>query len=387
MLSGAFPGPGCGVGGEFLGGRRNVARFTFGRQMAEKIENSHLVEMEPLVPPRAIKAKSPLTDGAEKLVMDTRTAICDILHGRDRHRLLVVTGPCSIHDAEAAYEYAERLKPIIDETREDLVIVMRTYFEKPRTTVGWKGLINDPHLDGSCDIPAGLELARQILLRINHVGVPCASELLDPVTPQYVADLLSWAAIGARTTESQTHREMASGLSMPIGFKNTTGGEVSGAINAMISAGHAHSFLGINGDGLTSVVKTSGNPDRHVILRGGGGRSNYSEGDIASVTEMIANEGIARPIMVDCSHGNSNKDYTRQTTICRDVMQLREDLKYDVMGLLIESNLNAGNQVWQEGTELQYGVSITDACIGWDETRDLLYQVGEVVHANPVSTV
>lgn len=355
--------------------------------MAEKIENSHLVEMEPLVPPRAIKARSPLTGGAEKLVMDTRTAICNILHGRDRHRLLVVTGPCSIHDAEAAYEYAERLKPIIDETREDLVIVMRTYFEKPRTTVGWKGLINDPHLDGSCDIPAGLELARQILLRINHVGVPCASELLDPVTPQYVADLLSWAAIGARTTESQTHREMASGLSMPIGFKNTTGGEVSGAINAMISAGHAHSFLGINGDGLTSVVKTSGNPDRHVILRGGGGRSNYSEGDIASVTEMVANEGIARPIMVDCSHGNSNKDYTRQTKICRDVMQLREDLKYDVMGLLIESNLNAGNQVWQEGTELQYGVSITDACIGWDETRDLLYQVGEVVHANPVSTV
>ena len=388
MLSGAFPEPGYDTSVGSSGGRRggrNEACFSFGRQMAEKIENSHLVEMEPLVPPRAIKAKSPLTDGAEKLVMDTRTAICDILHGRDRHRLLVVTGPCSIHDPEAAYEYAERLKSVIDETREDLVIVMRTYFEKPRTTVGWKGLINDPHLDGSCDIPAGLELARQILLRINHIGVPCASELLDPVTPQYVADLLSWAAIGARTTESQTHREMASGLSMPIGFKNTTGGEVSGAINAMISAGHAHSFLGINGDGLTSVVKTSGNPDRHVILRGGGGRSNYSEGDIASVTDMVADEGIARPIMVDCSHGNSNKDYTRQTTICKDVMQLRENLKYDVMGLLIESNLEPGNQVWEEGTELQYGVSITDACIGWDETRDLLYQVGEVVRANPVS--
>ena len=355
--------------------------------MPEKIENSHLVEMTTLVSPRAVKEKLPLTEGAAGMVMHTRQAICDILHGRDRQRMLVVTGPCSIHDPDAAYEYADRLKPIIDATRDQLVIVMRTYFEKPRTTVGWKGLINDPHLDGSCDIPTGLELAREILLRINHMGVPCASELLDPVTPQYVADLLSWAAIGARTTESQTHREMASGLSMPIGFKNTTGGEVSGAINAMISAGHPHSFLGINGDGVTSVVKTAGNPDRHVILRGGGGRSNYSQDDIAQVSEMVAKEGIARPIMVDCSHGNSNKDYTRQAAICRDVLQLRQEQKYDVMGLLVESNLNPGNQSWKEGTELAYGVSLTDACIGWAETHDLLYDMAEVVQSNPVAVL
>lgn len=353
--------------------------------MPEKIENSHLTEMTPLVSPRAVKAKLPLTEGAAGLVMQTRHAICDILHGRDRHRLLVVTGPCSIHDPHAAYDYAERLKPVIDATREQLVVVMRTYFEKPRTTIGWKGLINDPHLDGSCDIPAGLELAREILLHINHMGVPCASELLDPVTPQYVADLLSWVAIGARTTESQTHREMASGLSMPVGFKNTTGGEVSGAINAMISAGHPHSFLGINVDGMTSVIKTLGNPDRHIILRGGGGRPNYRQEDIAQVTDMVAKEGIARPIMVDCSHGNSNKDYTRQSAICRDVLQVRQGQEYDVMGILLESNLKPGNQSWKEGSHLEYGVSITDACIGWEESCDLLYEMAEVVQSNPLA--
>ena len=351
--------------------------------MPEKIENSHLIEMTPLVSPRAIKVKLPLTEGAAGVVMQTRQAICNILHGRDRHRLLVVIGPCSIHDSQVAYEYAERLKPIIDATRDHLVIVMRTYFEKPRTTIGWKGLINDPHLDGSCDIPTGLELAREILLHINHMGVPCASELLDPVTPQYVADLVSWAAVGARTTESQTHREMASGLSMPVGFKNTTGGEVSGAINAMISAGHVHSFLGINADGVTSVIKTLGNPDRHIILRGGGGRPNYSQEDIAQVTEMVAKEGIARPIMVDCSHGNSNKDYTRQAAICRDVLRLRQEQEYDVMGILLESNLKPGQQSWKKDSELAYGVSITDACIGWEESRDLLYEMAEVVQSNP----
>ena len=345
--------------------------------MPERIENSHLVEMQPLTPPRAVKAKLPLTERAADVVMRARREIRDILHGRDRSRMLVVTGPCSIHDPKASFEYAERLKPIIDATREHLVVVMRTYFEKPRTTVGWKGLINDPHLDGSCDIPAGLELAREILLHINRLGVPCASELLDPVTPQYVADLLSWAAIGARTTESQTHREMASGLSMPVGFKNTTGGEVAGAINALISAGHPHNFLGINGDGVTSVVKTLGNPDRHIILRGGGGRSNYGAADIAQVSAEAANAGIARPVMVDCSHGNSNKDHTRQAAVCRDVLRLRREQRHDVMGLLLESNLEPGNQTWKEGSPLAYGVSITDACIGWDETRDLLYEAAD----------
>lgn len=353
--------------------------------MPERIENSHLVEMTPLVPPRAVKAKLPLTEGAADVVIQARHAVCDILHGRDRHRLLVVAGPCSIHDPEAAFEYASRLKPIIDATRDHLVIVMRTYFEKPRTTVGWKGLINDPHLDGSCDIPAGLELAREILLHVNHLGVPCASELLDPVTPQYVADLLSWAAIGARTTESQTHREMASGLSMPVGFKNTTGGQVSAAINAMISAAHPHSFLGINGDGVTSVIKTLGNPDRHIILRGGGGRSNYGPADIAQVSAEAAKTGIVRPIMVDCSHGNSNKDHTRQASVCRDVLRLRRAQCHDVMGLLLESNLKPGNQTWKEDSRLEYGVSITDACIGWEETQDLLYETAEAAQSHPTA--
>ena len=351
--------------------------------MPERIENSHLVDMQPLIPPRAVKARLPLTESAADVVVRARREIRDILHGRDRHRMLVVTGPCSIHDPEASFEYAERLKPVIDATRDHLVVVMRTYFEKPRTTVGWKGLINDPHLDGSCDIPAGLELAREILLHVNQLGVPCASEMLDPVTPQYVADLLSWAAIGARTTESQTHREMASGLSMPVGFKNTTGGEVAGAINALISAGHPHSFLGINGDGVTSVIKTLGNPDRHVILRGGGGRSNYGAADIARVSAEAAKAGIARPVMVDCSHGNSNKDHTRQAAVCRDVLRLRREQRHDVMGLLLESNLEAGNQTWKQGSPLAYGVSITDACIGWDETHALLYEAADTVASRP----
>jgi len=347
--------------------------------MAEQIENRNLAEVTPLIPPRAIKAQLPLTDVAAGVVLEARRAIRDIIHGRDAQRLVIVVGPCSIHDPTAAYEYAERLKRVADATREQLVVVMRTYFEKPRTTVGWKGLINDPHLDGSCDIAAGLELARTILLRINTLGVPCAGEMLDPITPQYIADLISWAAIGARTTESQTHREMASGLSMPVGFKNTTDGGLEAALNAVISARHAHAFVGINVDGLTAVLKTTGNPDRHIVLRGGGGKANFDPDAIARAAQLVAGEGIARPIMVDCSHDNSNKDHTRQLHVCREILRQLSHGQPAIMGISLESNLKAGKQTWKKGVALAHGVSITDACIGWEETEELLHEIAATV--------
>ena len=353
--------------------------------MPERIENRNLVEVTPLIPPRAVKAKLPLTEAAAAVVLAARRAIRDVIHGRDQQRLVVIIGPCSIHDPAAAYEYARNLKRVVDATREQLVIVMRTYFEKPRTTVGWKGLINDPHLDGSCDIGAGLELARSILLKINAFGVPCAYEALDPVTPQYIADLVSWAAIGARTTESQTHREMASGLSMPVGFKNGTDGGLEIALNAMISARHPHSFLGINAEGVTSVIKTLGNPDRHIVLRGGGGRPNYGPDDVARAATLVADEGVCRPIMVDCSHDNSGRDHTRQAHVARESARQFHNGQQAIMGLLLESNLQPGKQSWGEGGTLAYGVSITDACIGWDETEELLYEIAATVGQGSVS--
>jgi 3-deoxy-7-phosphoheptulonate synthase len=326
----------------------------------------------PLISPRAVKAAQPLTARAAEVVLETRRAIRDVLHGRDRERLLVVVGPCSIHDPGAALDYARRLARIAEASRDRLIVVMRTYFEKPRTTVGWKGLINDPNLDGSCDIATGLQIARRILIEINELGLPCGGEVLDPITPQYISDLLSWASIGARTIESQTHREMASGLSMPIGFKNSTDGGLQVALHAMISARHPHTFLGISADGATAMIKTAGNPDRHVVLRGGAAGPNYSPADVARATHMVASEGVARPVMIDCSHGNSSKDYTRQPLVCREVLAHLSASGAAVMGLLVESNLHPGRQDWEAGTALRYGVSITDACIGWDETEALL---------------
>ncbi len=351
----------------------------------EKIEDRNVIGVTPLIPPRAVKAAQPLTEPVAALVLETRRAVRDILSGRDRKRLLVVVGPCSIHDPAVAYDYARRLKPVADRTRDHLVLVMRTYFEKPRTTVGWKGLINDPHLDGSCDIATGLQLARTILLEIGRLGVACGSEVLDPITPQYISDLLSWASIGARTIESQTHREMASGLSMPVGFKNSTDGGLQVALHAMISARHPHTFLGINADGATAMIKTAGNPDRHVVLRGGGRGPNHGPADVARAAELVAGEGVARPIMVDCSHDNSNKDHTLQGAVCRDVLRQLTDGQDAIMGLLIESNLQPGRQTWKGGTELAYGVSITDACIGWDETEPLLYEIADAVARRPIA--
>ncbi len=353
--------------------------------MTEKIEDRNVVGITPLIAPRAVKAAQPLTDAAAALVLETRAAIRDILAGRDRKRLLVVVGPCSIHDPDVAYDYARRLRPVAERTRDRLLVVMRTYFEKPRTTVGWKGLINDPQLDGSCDVAGGLQLARTVLLEIAALGVPCGSEVLDPITPQYISDLLSWASIGARTIESQTHREMASGLSMPVGFKNSTDGGLEVALHAMISARHPHTFLGINADGITAMIKTAGNPDRHVVLRGGARGPNHAPADVARAVELVAGEGVARPIMVDCSHDNSSKDHTRQAAVCRDVLAQLAAGQQAIMGLLVESNLHAGRQTWKAGTALAYGVSITDACIGWDETEPLLDEIADAVGRRAVA--
>ncbi|MGQ0695418.1 MAG: 3-deoxy-7-phosphoheptulonate synthase [Nitrospiraceae bacterium] len=351
--------------------------------MIRPIENQHVIEIKALPSPRAIKTKLPITDQAAALVVETREAIRRILHGQDRERLLVIVGPCSIHDQEAAYEYAAKLKPLADALHDRFLIVMRTYFEKPRTTVGWKGLINDPHLDGTCDIATGMELARTILLNINQSGMPCATELLDPISPQYIADLISWTAIGARTTESQTHREMASGVSMPVGFKNGTEGSLQGAVNAMTSARTPHHFFGINAEGQTSIIRTTGNPDRHIVLRGGRGKTNYDAENVANAEAAVADEGIARPIMIDCSHDNSSKDHRRQGLVAREVLRQFREGRQSIMGLMLESNLNPGKQTWKQGISLDYGVSITDACLGWDETTALLTELAEAITPRP----
>jgi len=351
--------------------------------MNQPLDNQHVIDIKALPSPRAIKTKLPITEEAAALVVETRDAIRRILHGQDRDRLLVIVGPCSIHDAEAAFEYAARLKPVADALRDHLLIVMRTYFEKPRTTVGWKGLINDPHLDGTCDIATGMELARTILLRINQLGVPCATELLDPISPQYIADLISWTAIGARTTESQTHREMASGVSMPVGFKNGTEGSLQVAVNAMTSASTPHHFVGINADGQTSIIRTMGNPDRHIVLRGGGGKTNYDAEHVAKAEAAVAGEGIARAIMIDCSHDNSSKDHRKQGLVAREVLRQFREGRHTIMGLMLESNLNPGKQTWKQGIPLAHGVSITDACLGWDETASLLTELADSLVTKP----
>ena len=347
----------------------------------EAIENRNLAGVEPLVPPAEVKRRIPVSEPAAETVIAARARIRDVLHGLDPHRLVVVVGPCSIHDRDAALDYARRLGPVIDRTADALVVAMRTYFEKPRTTVGWKGLLNDPHLDGTCDVAAGIELARQILHEINVLGVPCASEALDPVTPDYLADLLAWASIGARTAESQTHRQMASGLSMPVGFKNATDGSVEAASNAMVAAAEPHSFLGVSPDGRTSIVKTTGNPDRHVILRGGTAGPNHDAEHVDRAAGLVAEQGIPRPIMVDCSHGNSRKDPSRQPEVAREVLAQHRGGQHALMGLLIESNLRRGSQTWKPDGELEYGVSITDACLGWDETEALLDEIAAHVRA------
>ena len=334
-----------------------------------RTENLNIVEVMPITSPKKLKDLLPVSDSVIETVLNARNAIKNILDGKDS-RLLMIVGPCSIHDPKAAIEYAERLKKLADEVSETVLVVMRVYFEKPRTTVGWKGLINDPELDGSHKINKGIELARRLLLDINALGLPCATETLDPITPQYLADLISWSAIGARTTESQTHREMASGLSMPVGFKNGTDGGLSVAINAMKSALQPHHFLGINNEGLSSAIQTSGNRNLHLVLRGGNNGPNYDAVSIHKAAESLASEGLPEAIMIDCNHANSGKDPSRQELVLRDAIHQIKNGDNSIIGIMIESNINGGNQ--PISASLQYGVSITDACLDWENTNRII---------------
>jgi 3-deoxy-7-phosphoheptulonate synthase len=339
----------------------------------------HVVETRPLVAPSLLHRELPMGETAAATVREARERIKAILRGDDP-RLLVIVGPCSVHDVKAAQEYAAAIAEEHRRYAQQLEVVMRVYFEKPRTTVGWKGLINDPHLDGSYDINTGLRLARGLLLHLADMGLPAATELLDPVVPQYIADLISWTAIGARTTESQTHREMASGLSMPIGFKNGTDGSAITAINAMEAAARPHNFLGINKEGHAAIVTTTGNPDGHLVLRGGKQGTNYHAEAIEAAAAALAKEGLPARVMVDCSHGNSNKDYRRQGEVAGQVAeQLRSGSRH-VMGVMIESHLVAGNQkIPADLSQLTYGQSITDACIDLGTTRELLQELAGAV--------
>jgi 3-deoxy-7-phosphoheptulonate synthase len=337
-----------------------------------RTQDLHVKEIVRLLTPRELKAQLPTTDAANATVARSRERVIRILRQEDP-RLLVVIGPCSIHDEKSALEYANRLNSLRKEVAGQMEIVMRVYFEKPRTTIGWKGLINDPHLDGSQDIETGLKIARKLLLDITGMGLPAATEFLDPIVPQYIADLISWAAIGARTTESQTHREMASGLSMPVGLKNSTDGSLQVAIDAMGAARHPHSFLGINEDGATSIVRTAGNPHTHVVLRGGRAKTNYDAESIRAAEEKLNSEKLPPVLMVDCSHANSEKKFAKQEDVWRSVIQQRIEGTQSLIGLMVESHLHEGNQPISENLKaLRYGVSITDSCIGWETTERML---------------
>ena len=337
-----------------------------------RTENLNVSELAPLTPPRLLKQELAAPSSSLENVVATRQAIRDILEGRDP-RLLVIAGPCSIHDPAAALEYARRLATLRRERARDLLIVMRVYFEKPRTTIGWKGLIYDPHLDGSADIATGLRTARKLLLDINALGLPTATEMLDPIVPQYISDLVSWVAIGARTTESQTHRQMASGLSMPIGFKNGTDGNIQVAIDAMESARHPHSFLGIDDDGHAAIVRTCGTEWGHLILRGSAASPNYDEASLRDACRRLSARSLRCAIMVDCSHGNAGKKFARQEQVWNDIIARRAAGDRLVFGMLLESNLGEGNQAIPKNlNDLKYGVSITDECLGWEATVRLL---------------
>ncbi|MEB3336597.1 MAG: 3-deoxy-7-phosphoheptulonate synthase [Leptolyngbyaceae bacterium] len=339
----------------------------------------HVVETCPLLNPALIHRELPITDAVATLVAETRDRIRNILQGADR-RLLVIVGPCSIHDVNAAYEYGQKLLKLRTELADQLEIVMRGYFEKPRTNIGWKGLVNDPHLDGSYDINTGLRLARKLLLDLAQLGLPVATELLDPIIPQYLADIISWTAIGARTTESQTHREMASGLSMPVGFKNGTDGSLHAAVNAMVAARSPHHFLGINFHGLASIVTTTGNPDSHIVLRGGKNSPNYDATSVTKAATELACHKLNQRVMIDCSHGNSEKDYTRQAIVLQDVAQQIQAGSSSIMGVMIESHLVAGNQpIPEDLSKLTYGQSITDACVNLETTAEMLRSLAAAV--------
>ncbi|AFJ46078.1 3-deoxy-7-phosphoheptulonate synthase AroF [Shimwellia blattae] len=347
----------------------------------DALNNINIAAEQVMITPDQLKAEFPLTTAQTQQIAQSRKTISDIIAGRDP-RLLVVCGPCSIHDPQTALEYARRFKTLSEQVSDSLYLVMRVYFEKPRTTVGWKGLINDPHMDGSFDIETGLKTARNLLVELVSMGLPLATEALDPNSPQYLGDLFSWAAIGARTTESQTHREMASGLSMPVGFKNGTDGSLATAINAMRAAAMPHRFVGINQAGQVSLLQTRGNPDGHVILRGGKA-PNYSPADVEQCEKEMSGAGLRPALMVDCSHGNSNKDYRRQPAVAESVIAQIKDGNRSIIGLMIESNIHEGNQSSEQPrSQMQYGVSVTDACISWETTQALLSEIHQDLSAH-----
>ncbi len=338
------------------------------------LENLRVRGVTRLITPAQIKEQLPASPAQVETVLKGREQSRAILRGEDE-RLLVVCGPCSIHDPEAALDYARRLAALSREVSDKYFVVMRVYFEKPRTTVGWKGLINDPLMNDSCDMAHGIALARKILLDIADLGLAAGTEFLDPIIPQYLGDLMSWAAIGARTTESQTHREMASGLSMPVGFKNGTDGSVQVAMDAMKSSRTPHSFLGIDQDGSTSIIKTTGNPDIHVVLRGGRDGANYEANHVAAACEALRKNGLRPALMVDCSHANSGKDPARQPLVWKSILEQHASGRREIIGAMLESNLRMGAQpLGSDPASLQYGISITDACMSWEMTEELLKQ-------------
>jgi 3-deoxy-7-phosphoheptulonate synthase len=330
--------------------------------------------------PEALMQELPLSELAANTVAETRQQIYDVLDGKD-DRLVVIIGPCSIHDTDAAHEYADRLRKLMDELKDELIIVMRVYFEKPRTTVGWKGLINDPDLDGSFHINKGVRKARELLLSLAEKGVPAGHEYLDLISPQYISDLVCWGAIGARTTESQGHRELASGLSCPVGFKNGTDGGVQVAIDAMRAAQGSHHFISITLQGHSAIFTTAGNDYSHVILRGGSDRPNYDRVSVAGVTAKLESSGLNPRLMIDTSHANSQKQFLKQIEVCRDIIHQIKTGQDNIFGLMIESHLVEGRQDFTAGAELTYGQSITDACIGWEDSEKLLHELADAVKA------
>ncbi len=341
-------------------------------------DDVRIANIRPLIPPAILMEELPASPEAVELIGRTRLAVADILHGRD-DRLVVVVGPCSIHDPRAGLEYAERMKALADLHGEDLLLVMRTYFEKPRTTIGWKGLINDPHLDGSFDINKGLRTARSFLRDVIELGLPTGTEFLDPISPQFMADLVSWGAIGARTTESQVHRELASGLSMPVGFKNGTKGTVQIAVDAVGAAIHPHHFLSVTKQGLAAIVATNGNPDVHIILRGGNNQPNYSAEHVESSVKLLEKAHLAPRVMIDCSHANSHKDHEKQADVAVEVAAQIAGGSHSVFGVMLESFLVGGRQDHKPDKPLVYGQSITDACMSWEATVPVIEALAKSV--------
>ncbi|HET9594817.1 MAG TPA: 3-deoxy-7-phosphoheptulonate synthase [Anaeromyxobacteraceae bacterium] len=345
----------------------------------QRTENLHVAAFDLMPSPAEVKARVPLTEAAAATVVRGRAALEAILEGRDA-RVFAVVGPCSMHDPEAGLDYAARLRALADEVADTMVLVMRVYFEKPRTALGWKGFINDPFMDDSFRIDVGMEKARRFLLDVNALGLPAGTEALDPIGPQYYGDLVTWAAIGARTSESQTHREMASGLSSPVGFKNGTDGDLEPAVNAVLSASHAHAFLGISEEGRTAIVRTQGNRHGHLVLRGGGGRPNFDTVSISLAEQALAKAKLARNIVVDCSHANSWKKHELQPLVLKDVVhQIREGNR-SIVGVMIESFIEEGNQpIPEDRSKLRYGCSVTDACVSWGTTVEMLRAAHEIL--------